>query len=118
MSFLSEWVYNNAVIILYAYICLALTKHVQSQSNSSAPSVYLISLYYNIRPFGGRFLLDKFYNTVSPKYGLVGINALFQVVTLLPNFHEIISFLENKADSNAHCLRGLAGNIFLLKGKR
>lgn len=51
ISFLSEWVYNpcyNAVIIQYAYICLALTKHVQSQSNSSAPAVYLISLYYNI----------------------------------------------------------------------
>lgn len=33
ISFLSEWVYNpcyNAVIIQYAYICLALTKHVQS----------------------------------------------------------------------------------------
>lgn len=51
ISFLSEWVYNpcyNAVIIQYAYICLASTKHVWSQSNSSASAVYLISLYYII----------------------------------------------------------------------
>lgn len=39
-AFLSEWVYNpcyDVVIIQYAYICLALTKHVWSQSNSSIP---------------------------------------------------------------------------------
>lgn len=51
ISFLSEWVYNpcyNAVIIQFAYICLASTKHMWSQSYSSAPAVYLISLYHNI----------------------------------------------------------------------
>lgn len=63
ISFLSEWVYNpcyNAVIIQYAYICLALTKHVQSWSKSSALFVYLISK--------------------NAKYGLVGIKLLFQAL--------------------------------------